>query len=285
MGIANGLTIPNNIANGNALDAPTAMANWNALLVALNRALLDAGNGNGMSAAGSQIHNLGAGSVSSDAVKLGQLTGYLPLTGGTLTGPLAATAGLTAVTQAVNDNTTAVATDAFVQAQLAASLAAYLPLLGGTLTGPLATKASTAATAGLGIPPGVAPATPTNGDIWMTAKGLFARVAGTTLQFLGVPSTRAWQNLTASRASGTQYTNTTNYDIEVLLVFPDTAGASAYITVVVGGVTIINSLLYDQGSSSATSVPSFTVPPGATYTVSWTSTAWSGAAMQWNELR
>jgi len=88
MGIANGLTIPNNIANGNALDAPTAMANWNALLVALNRALLDAGNGNGMNASGSQIHNLGAGTASTDAVNLGQLAGYLPLAGGTLTGTL-----------------------------------------------------------------------------------------------------------------------------------------------------------------------------------------------------
>jgi hypothetical protein len=114
MGIVNGLTIPNNIANGNALDAPTAMANWNALLVALNRALLDAGNGNGMNAQGSQIHNLAAGTATADAVNVGQLATapYLPLAGGTLTG------AVSGVTPTQFDAGGSLATTAFVQRAL-----------------------------------------------------------------------------------------------------------------------------------------------------------------------
>ena len=48
MSISNGLVLPNQISNGNALDATVVMANYNALLAALNRALLDAGGGSGM---------------------------------------------------------------------------------------------------------------------------------------------------------------------------------------------------------------------------------------------
>ena len=76
-GIANGLTLPNSLANGQTTDASLVMANYNTLLVALNRALLDAGGGSGMNAYGSVMHNLGAGAVSTDAVNLGQLAPYL----------------------------------------------------------------------------------------------------------------------------------------------------------------------------------------------------------------
>jgi hypothetical protein len=66
------------------------MADLNYLLAALNRALLDSGGSLGMNAQNTQIHNLANGTASGDAVNLGQLASlnYLPLTGGTLTGPL-----------------------------------------------------------------------------------------------------------------------------------------------------------------------------------------------------
>ncbi len=124
MTITNGLVLPNQISNGSsALDATVVMANYNALLAGLNRALLDSSTG--MSAFGSQIHNLGAGTASTDAANVGQLTGlpYLTITGGTLTGPLAAAAGLTAPTMSSADNSTNAATTAFVQAQVATLLA------------------------------------------------------------------------------------------------------------------------------------------------------------------
>ena len=97
-GIANGLTLPNTLANGQTTDASLVMANYSTLLAALNRALLDTGGGSGMNAFGSQIHNLAAGTASTDAATYGQLTGmgasHLALAGGTMTGKLVAEASV-----------------------------------------------------------------------------------------------------------------------------------------------------------------------------------------------
>jgi len=49
------------------------------------------------------------------------------------------------------------------------------------LTGKLTTAASSTASAGIIIPPGVAPTTPNNGDIWTTSTGLFVRANGSTV--------------------------------------------------------------------------------------------------------
>src|ERR1700723_140561 len=60
----------------------------------------------------------------------------------------------------------------------------FIPLniAGGTLTGPLVTFPSTTLGAGFNIPPGVAPTSPNNGDIWETAAGGFVgRVNGNTV--------------------------------------------------------------------------------------------------------
>lgn len=56
---------------------------------------------------------------------------------------------------------------------------------GGVMTGLLATVASTTATSGFNIPPGVAPTTPNNGDMWATAANLFVELNGTTYQLTG----------------------------------------------------------------------------------------------------
>jgi hypothetical protein len=57
------------------------------------------------------------------------------------------------------------------------------PLLttGGTMTGPLVTVASTTLNSGFNVPPGVAPTSPINGDVWTTAAGLFVRANGSTV--------------------------------------------------------------------------------------------------------
>jgi hypothetical protein len=59
------------------------------------------------------------------------------------------------------------------------------PAFSGTATGTLVTAAAAAGGAGLRVPHGVAPTTPTNGDIWTSASGLFARINGATQQFPG----------------------------------------------------------------------------------------------------
>jgi hypothetical protein len=52
---------------------------------------------------------------------------------------------------------------------------------GCTFTGEVVTAPSTASNAGLNIPPGTAPTSPVNGDIWSTANGFYYRVNGTTV--------------------------------------------------------------------------------------------------------
>ena len=99
MPIANGITLPNPLSNGTTADAVPVMADFNALLNALNRALLDQGGTAGMNAQSTQIHNLSAGTAANDAVNLNQITNvWLPLTGGTLTG------GLTGTTLSLSGN-------------------------------------------------------------------------------------------------------------------------------------------------------------------------------------
>lgn len=63
----------------------------------------------------------------------------------------------------------------------------FVPLnsAGGTLTGLLTTMTPTNAGAGLRLPQGSAPSSPTDGDVWMTAAGLFYRADGGTVGPLG----------------------------------------------------------------------------------------------------
>lgn len=60
-----------------------------------------------------------------------------------------------------------------------------VPLAGGTLTGKLTTETSNSTNAPFNIPPGSAPTSPNNGDIWTTSSGLYTQVAGATVGPLG----------------------------------------------------------------------------------------------------
>lgn len=66
--------------------------------------------------------------------------------------------------------------------------AAPLLTTGGTMTGPLVTAASIAGTAGLNLPPGTAPTSPINGDLWTTTGGIFVRINGATVALTGSTS-------------------------------------------------------------------------------------------------
>lgn len=59
----------------------------------------------------------------------------------------------------------------------------YVPCstLGCTMLGELTTVASSATSSGFTIPPGVAPTTPNNGDVWVTTAGMFVRANGITI--------------------------------------------------------------------------------------------------------
>jgi len=71
-----------------------------------------------------------------------------------------------------------------------------------TLSGPLITTASTTSAAGLNLPQGSAPTSPTNGDLWTTSAGVYARINGTTVGPFSGGST--WTQIaTTSSPSGT----------------------------------------------------------------------------------
>lgn len=59
---------------------------------------------------------------------------------------------------------------------------------GDTMIGRLNTAASATTQAGLNVAPGTAPTSPSNGDIWTTTSGLYARVAGQTVLLSSTPS-------------------------------------------------------------------------------------------------
>jgi hypothetical protein len=66
----------------------------------------------------------------------------------------------------------------------------YVPLnaAGGVMTGRLVTPPPGAATSGFNLSPGLTPASPANGDLWITSSGLFAQVNGVTVGPLAGPS-------------------------------------------------------------------------------------------------
>jgi hypothetical protein len=56
-----------------------------------------------------------------------------------------------------------------------------LTVANATFTGLALTAASTTSTAGLRVPHGAAPTSPTNGDVWTTTAGMYARINGATV--------------------------------------------------------------------------------------------------------
>ncbi len=91
----------------------------------------------------------------------------------------ALTGNPTAPTQAQSDNSTRVATTAFVKGGLAEKLS----LTGGTLTGELILAASTASIVPIVIPHGLVPTATAAGDLWSTTSGLFMNINGAVNAF------------------------------------------------------------------------------------------------------
>jgi len=95
---------------------------------------------------------------------------------------------------------------------------------------------------------------------------------------LGVGQT--WQNLTASRAYGTTYTNSTGRPI--LVSTYSTYGSPQSLVATVSGVTVVRSESVVPGTSQNCQVQ-FIVPAGATYSVAQTG---GGVSLSgWAELR
>jgi hypothetical protein len=157
----------------------------------------------------------------------------------------------TAPTAAVNDNTTQLATDAFVNTQIAADLAAYAPLASPHFGG--------------------APTAPTQ------AFGVYDLTIATTafVENFGIGTiSGGYRNVTGSRSLGTTFTNTTGGPLTVAVTV--TLPSTNSIVAAVAGATI----LQQENPSGVTGVFSvyFIVPPGATYECPS-----GGALINWNE--
>lgn len=72
-----------------------------------------------------------------------------------------------------------------------------------TFTHKVTTAASTTTAAGLIVPPGTAPTSPVNGDIWTTTTGLFARINGTTVGPFGTGGSTSWNGITSPTGNQT----------------------------------------------------------------------------------
>lgn len=91
---------------------------------------------------------------------------------------------------------------------------------------------------------------------------------------------RNYQNVTATRAVNTTYTNNLPYPIDVCLSRRWGDANLDWVTVTVGGIVVYDKL--DEGENSSwVSAINFRVPPGRTYRVD---TAPSGSISRWMEL-
>lgn len=109
-----------------------------------------------------------------------------------------------------------------------------------------------------------------SGSTWISPR----RLAGLAL---GIGQT--WQDMTASRAWATTYTNTTGKPIQISIIAYDPAAGNFYIGLNVGGRLVAEHYLGANGRATVFAI----VPPGATYRVERQDT--NDTITGWMELR
>lgn len=125
-----------------------------------------------------------------------------------------------------------------------------LNLAGGTMSGKLFTTPSTVNGAGLAILPGIAPTTPSNGDLWSTGVGLFGRFGSRTLAIPGMDQNTGALSVPGGPTLGTYQNGQFTSQPDALSTSgPVTAGTVTASSVAAGAVAV-------QGSG-------FTCAPGA----------------------
>lgn len=198
----------------------------------------------------------------------------------------------TAPTAAAGTNTAQLATTAFVRAALAAlvdssppaldtlsELAAAIgndPNFATTMINALAGKAPLASPALTGTP--TAPTAPAGNNTTRIATTAFVQAAIGSMP-PGLGDGQTWQDVTASRAWATTYTNTTGRPIMVSITARDPSAGNLYIGLRVNGVKLAEQ--YHSANSQAQVAA--IIPPGATYMVERADT--NDTITGWLELR
>lgn len=112
------------------------------------------------------------------------------------------------------------------QTDLNTAINAKFNTTGGTLTGKLITAASATGTAGIALPHGAAPTTPSDGDVWTTTAGMYVRVNGTTVGPLASSAGGAtWGTITGTLSSQTDLQSA--LDLKAALAGPTFTGVPA----------------------------------------------------------
>jgi hypothetical protein len=142
----------------------------------------------------------------------------------------------------------------------------YTPVnrAGDSMTGKLVTTASIAGTAGFAISPGVVPSVPTNGDVWLTNTGMFARVNGSSVQLAttgsGVVNGGTVQQLAYYASSGNAVSGNSNLTVFngalTLGVSASIAGTLILSGLASGGVTLASA---SAGGSGTITLPAGTI--------------------------
>lgn len=103
------------------------------------------------------------------------------------------------------------------------------------------------------------------------------------LGVIGVGQT--WQNVTANRALGTNYTNTTGKPIFVNVVQYNGGANGVFITLTIDGVLVDRDGGWPGGGNPMYANVSGIVPNGSTYSAAATGGNASGGLNNWSELR
>lgn len=144
-------------------------------------------------------------------------------------------------------------------------------------------------TARTGVPyriVGFVDSTQVTAGIWATAPSAVQGVGGQALAAMSsFGYGQTWQNVTASRAAGTSYYNTTGKPIVVFATGTSVSQVPQYTYITVNGVSLPSSVVF-SGSMSGYQYPvTFTVPPGNSYSITLASGGGSYTLQSWLELR
>ena len=101
------------------------------------------------------------------------------------------------------------------------------------------------------------------------------------VQNMGLGWSQSWQDVTASRAKSTDYTNNTGKPILVQVYLATTVGPSSNANLYVDGV-LVSACVGDTTNGAASATLSAIVPSGSTYKVTGSKTLTGGF---WVELR